>query len=162
MQRLVALLMVIATPVAFAIEEPEYTIVDEIDQIEIREYQGYLVAGVTVSGDMGKVANRAFDPLFGYISGSNGFEQKIDMTAPVEQVRDGHAYRVNFVMPSSFTMDDLPAPTDDRVTLDEVSGGQLAHGAAPPLGPLQDGAGGEAWRSRTRDVIPAQARCCPE
>ena len=126
MQRLVALLLIAASPAALAIEEPEYTVVDEIDQVEIRRYDSYLVARVTVRGEMDRVANQAFDPLFGYISGGNGFQQKIDMTAPVEQLRNGDAYSVRFVMPQSFTLDQLPAPADERVELDEIPGGLTA------------------------------------
>jgi len=48
---------------------------------------------------------------------------KIAMTAPVAQmpVEGGQGYAVQFMMPSSFTMETLPEPLDPRVTLKPVA-----------------------------------------
>ena len=46
--------------------------------------------------------------------------QKIAMTAPVTQQSGGDSWTVRFVMPSSLTLETVPAPNDPRVTLKPV------------------------------------------
>jgi len=43
------------------------------------------------------------------------------MTAPVNQVRAGNQWRITFIMPSEFALDDLPVPVDDRVGITQES-----------------------------------------
>ena len=44
--------------------------------------------------------------------------QKIAMTAPVTQQGQENSWTVRFIMPKSWTMQTLPAPSDPRVKLD--------------------------------------------
>jgi len=44
----------------------------------------------------------------------------IAMTAPVALQEDGAQYRVSFMMPSSFTLDTLPKPTNNNISFVEV------------------------------------------
>ena len=119
---------------ASAVEEPNYEIVASDDKIEVRAYASYIVAEITVPGDMRRASNQAFRPLFRYISGDNRGSDKIDMTAPVtrqpvkidmtapvtrEATADGN-WVVAFVMPDDWTMETLPEPNDPKVTLREV------------------------------------------
>jgi hypothetical protein len=47
--------------------------------------------------------------------------QNIDMTAPVQgQAAGRNSWSVSFVMPSKYTLETLPIPNDDRVTLKQV------------------------------------------
>ena len=48
-----------------------------------------------------------------------GESEKIAMTAPVNQVRENNKWRITFLMPSEYSMEDLPEPLDDRVVLKE-------------------------------------------
>ena len=46
--------------------------------------------------------------------------QEIAMTAPVSTQQVDGAWQVRFVMPAAFSMQTLPSPNDDRVSLIEV------------------------------------------
>lgn len=75
-----------------------------------------------------------FRLLADYIFGNNSVKQeiamtapvqqqesmKIAMTAPVQQQSAGDDWQVSFVMPSEYTMETLPKPVNDRVTLKEI------------------------------------------
>ena len=104
-----------------ALEEPEYEVLFETDEIEFRRYDPYLVAEVTVSGK--SAGNQAFRILAGYIFGDNGSDEKMRMTAPVES-RDSNSEQdvyqdYAFVMEKSYSLDSLPVPNDERFRLRE-------------------------------------------
>jgi hypothetical protein len=50
------------------------------------------------------------------VTQENQFE-KIAMTAPVNQVKRDNRWRITFLMPSDYSMDQLPEPLDERVVL---------------------------------------------
>ncbi|MBV5323444.1 heme-binding protein, partial [bacterium] len=54
-----------------ATEEPDYKVVQKLEDIEVREYAAYVVAEVVVSGPAEKAGNLAFPILAGYIFGKN-------------------------------------------------------------------------------------------
>lgn len=122
----VVVMSVFHTQAAHAIEEPRFQVerVLEPKRIELRRYEPYVVAEVTVPGPAQQAGNQGFSYLGGYIFGRNQGDRKIAMTAPVAQARadSGAGYVVQFMMPSSFTMDTLPLPTDPKVRLKEVPG----------------------------------------
>lgn len=130
-----------------AIEEPKYTVIEKNDTYELRSYAPYMVAQTQVTGNYNEMGNKAFRILFKYISGENlqrsGIEmtapviqentkeegQKIQMTAPVIQEVDttnSQSAVYSFVMPQNFTLATLPVPTDQRVTLKEISAKTVA------------------------------------
>jgi hypothetical protein len=43
--------------------------------------------------------------------------EEIAMTAPVAQEKVGDRYRITFLMPSQYTLETLPEPTDTRIGL---------------------------------------------
>ena len=81
---LIAAIQIIWQPLAMALEEPEYTVVETFDEFELRHYPPYLVAEVDVQGNFGEAGNDAFRILAGYIFGDNQSATKMSMTAPVE------------------------------------------------------------------------------
>lgn len=125
-----------------AYEEPRYEVVERREGFELRRYAPQLVAETRVTGEFDEVGSRAFRILAGYISGANRPQARIAMTAPVTQApesksgeeiamtapvtqtsetEDGaQAYTFAFVMPSEYTRDTLPEPTDPRVRIREV------------------------------------------
>jgi hypothetical protein len=58
---------------------------------------------------------------------NNQSSEKIAMTVPVLETQSEQATRtVAFVLPSKYTMDTLPTPNNDKVTLREVDGRKVA------------------------------------
>jgi hypothetical protein len=126
---------------AMAIEETSYSIVKKDHQFEIRDYAPHVLAETIADGDMGQAGNSSFGVLFRYISGSNQSQtkvamtapvsqqplgEKINMTAPVGQQRVQGKWVVSFAMPSSYTLETLPKPTDARVTLRQIPARRMA------------------------------------
>lgn len=120
-----------------ATETPKHEVLKRYADFELRAYAPYVVAETVVEGDQADVGNAAFSRLAGYIFGGNqGAKkiamtapvsqvpqegQKIAMTAPVAQVRTGtRSWRVQFMMPSEYTLQSLPQPNDPRVELREL------------------------------------------
>ena len=95
-----------------ALEEPTYQVekVWEAEQIEIRAYAPRIMA-VTGMDD----SNGGFRVLAGYIFGGNAEEEKIAMTAPVQQSMAGEK-EMAFMMPAEYALEDLPQPEDQRVS----------------------------------------------
>ena len=119
-----------------AIEEPAYAVESRSGDIEFRRYAPFVVARTTLPAEMERTdaANAAFFILFKYIQGANTTKTSIAMTAPVlqekgteiamtapviqEEGSDG--WRVAFVLPAEFNLDNAPVPTDERVKLELV------------------------------------------
>ena len=102
---------------AQAIEEPAYSVEQawEAEQIEIRAYAPRIMAVTAMdNGD-----DDGFRVLAGYIFGGNADEQKIAMTAPVQQTMDG-SDEMAFMMPAEYALADLPDPDDERVAFREA------------------------------------------
>ena len=98
---------------AIAIEEPVYQVEKawEAEQIEIRAYAPRVMA---VTG-MDEDTDGGFRVLAGYIFGGNAEEEKIAMTAPVQQSMAGEK-EMAFMMPAEYDLEDLPEPDDQRVS----------------------------------------------
>lgn len=131
---LLAPLLMVAEPLR-AVEEAEYQVVKQDGDIEIREYEAFILAEVVVNEEFEDAGNRAFRTLFKYIDGNNRDQReiamtapvsqqksssKIAMTAPVSQQQTAAGWAVSFMMPATFTMDSIPQPLDPAVNLREV------------------------------------------
>lgn len=82
-------------------EELDYRLVRRYPEFELREYPAHSIVEYELPGEFTAVANRAFAPLFQYISGANRARQSIAMTAPVLQREAGaNRHAVAFVMPA--------------------------------------------------------------
>ncbi|HRD87328.1 MAG TPA: heme-binding protein [Accumulibacter sp.] len=116
------------------IEQPPYRVVSTLaENITIREYGPRIAVEATVTGKaMDGSEGDAFGLLFDYISGANvakaeiamtapvetsGASQSIEMTAPVESRYGDDGMTMRFFLPSSFTRETAPRPTDPRVQL---------------------------------------------
>ncbi len=143
----IAFILVFAFGAAFAYEQPKYEIVKKYEGFELRRYAPYIVAETVVSGEFDDAGNKAFRILFKYISGDNLKKteipmtapvnqspikksgEKIEMTAPVEQTPHGKTadtYVFSFVMPSKYTIESLPVPSEPRIKLRQVKSRLLA------------------------------------
>lgn len=116
-------------------ETPNYVVAEAVDNIEIRDYAPMLRASVVVSGQRQEAANKAFRILAGFIFGNNQADGKIAMTAPVtlsrseeiamtapvtQSAEGDNLWRVDFMMPSEYTMQSLPKPNDARIEIWET------------------------------------------
>lgn len=119
-------------------EQQPYDVLERRDGFELRRYPAHLVAEVEVDGSFSDSGNRAFGALAGFIGGRNSARTTVAMTAPVVQEQAGGTrismtspvvqqpgarpgrYVVGFVMPSGFTEETLPMPTDPRVRIRTV------------------------------------------
>jgi hypothetical protein len=134
-------MLLLAGANAVAIEEPKYEVVKTYPDFELRRYAPYLVAETEVTGDFDEVGNSAFRILAAYIFGENRAQEKMEMTAPVNQRpaagdgekmamtapvtqrpkagADADTYVLSFVMPSRYTLDTIPEPLSPEVNLRE-------------------------------------------
>ena len=119
-----------------AIEEPKFILLEKEGPYELRSYEPRVVAETVVPGSMDQASGAGFRLIADYIFGNNlsrtGESQKIEMTAPVniepqsekismtapvsmEQLEG--EWRVQFFMPSQYTIDSLPQPNNPAVSL---------------------------------------------
>ena len=116
-----------------ALEEAKYRVVHQNEAYEIRLYDERLVAQVEYDGE-----NSGFRTLFNFISGANTATTKIEMTTPVtqsieiemttpvSQFSDSSGKVMQFFMPSKFTKETVPEPTNPAVKIKTVKGGHFA------------------------------------
>ncbi len=133
---------------AMAIEEPKYEVVTADAQFEVRHYAPILIAETIVEGDMDAASSKGFRLIADFIFGNNqqsdsDKKAKIAMTAPVtvepqsskiamtapvtvepqaaeSSMKIAKTWRINFVMPSQYTLATIPKPKNNAVTLREV------------------------------------------
>ncbi len=137
----ITLFMLIGVTNAMATEEAPYTVIKTDDIFELREYAPQVLAEIIVDGDLEGAGNKAFRPLFRYISGENRSRDKIAMTAPVSQEPKGEKismtapvsqqraegkWAVSFMMPASYTMETLPVPDDPNIKLRQIPARRVA------------------------------------
>jgi len=138
---------------AMAIEEPKYEVVTADAQFEVRHYAPILIAETIVEGDMDAASSKGFRLIADFIFGNNqqadsDKKAKIAMTAPVtvepqsskiamtapvtvepqaaeSSMKTTKTWRINFVMPSQYTLATIPKPKNNAVTLREVPNTQV-------------------------------------
>ncbi|WP_255435317.1 heme-binding protein [Rhodoferax sp. BLA1] len=141
---------------AMAVEEAKFQVLAQEGGFELRQYAPLIVAETWVEGDMDAASSKGFRAIADYIFGNNTAPQtqqssKIAMTAPVTLEPQGQPtqlamtapvtvepapdapgwvaaqrWRVQFVMPSQYTLAALPQPNSAAVTLREVPGKTMA------------------------------------
>jgi len=123
---------------AMATEEPEFKLISEEGEFQIREYEPKIIAQVEVEGDFDEASSKGFKLLANYIFGNNlldGISKKISMTTPVEMTplaenllmtssimddQINNKWSINFVMPQEYSLDTLPKPNNSQVNIIEV------------------------------------------
>jgi len=138
---LASLFVFVLPMTSHATEEPDYTVVQKLEAIEVREYAAYTVAEVVVPGPASEAGGQAFPILAGYIFGKNKGERKfamtapvtqaaapvkLEMTAPVTQTAAPGGFTVQFVLPKGVTQASAPEPQDARVSLRDIAPSRVA------------------------------------
>lgn len=128
------------------IEEPKFQVVSKEGEFEVRAYEPKIVAETIVTGGFSDAPTAGFRILADYIFGNNKAKAKIAMTAPVSQEEQGEtiamtapvaqeklkgsddvsSWRISFTMPSSYSMQNLPSPNNDKVTLRQLPAERFA------------------------------------
>lgn len=121
-----------------ATEEPNFELIYFDENLEIREYEAKIMAQVRVEGDFEDASSKGFKTLADFIFGNNIHPEgskKIAMTAPVEMSSQGDLFDieepliekglnnnwlVNFIMPASYSLQDLPKPNNNDVSIIEI------------------------------------------
>ncbi len=127
------------------VETAPYRISKSDGQIEIRHYEMLVLVSASMNGDLDNNEG-AFNKLFRYISGENTGAAKIAMTAPVlmdpagsegqkismtspvivDQDENSRNWTMSFVLPSTFTYETAPRPTNPDVTLNKITDLEVA------------------------------------
>ncbi|MGW0162929.1 SOUL family heme-binding protein [Mycobacterium sp. NPDC003323] len=107
-------------------EEPFYLCEGRIGRAEIRRYGPRIAAQTAVTGDGQDARSAGFRRLAGYIFGGNDRADKIAMTAPVAQSGTDSGSVIRFYMPSKWSLDTLPEPSDSSITVVEVPAARYA------------------------------------
>ena len=132
-----SLMLLLISTKTFAIESPKYTVIYKDEIVEYRQYESHLIAETLVdnSSSYRSASNEGFMRLFRYITGNNSSQSNIEMTAPVQQtavseeiamtapvqrVETPGGWNVAFLLPSKFTMETAPLPSDERIVLRPV------------------------------------------
>ncbi|MCW2283321.1 hypothetical protein M2323_001090 [Rhodoblastus acidophilus] len=114
-------------------EEPRYTVIDHVQDVEIRRYAPRAAAAVALVSGVDR--NDAFRLLFDYIAGANAGRDRIAMTAPVELRGERLAMtapvessegRMMFFLPADYGASAAPQPRDPRVQIVSVPSEKIA------------------------------------
>ena len=129
----IAFFTLIYTNISMALEEPSYDIIQSNADYEVRQYGDRLAVEVEFTNE-----SSGFRYLFNYISGENTTSEelsmtapvtqsaKIDMTVPVTQFSKDNKMVMQFYLPSKFSIENAPIPTNKRVNLVTIDGGYYA------------------------------------
>jgi len=134
-----ALSILLLMSCATATEEVSYTVIKRDGKMELRQYDSYITASVSFETEE-ELDDSGFRILADYIFGNNismtspvytegediGMTapvftegEDIGMTAPVFTDGEGK-HTMTFVMPARYTMETLPKPKNDLITIKEI------------------------------------------
>ncbi len=101
------------------IEEYPYTVLKSFEDFEVRLYEKAIFARTHIDAETYRSGSgNGFRTLASYIFGGNDRNESISMTAPVAmRWEDGMV--MEFMMPSSYSLETLPTPNRSDITLYE-------------------------------------------
>ena len=111
------------------IETPKYKVLKKYPRFELRQYESMMLATTNLGpASYDEKASEGFRTVASYIFGKNKSNEKIAMTAPVTaepqsselHMQNASKWRIHFVMPSQYTLANIPKPKNDAITLREV------------------------------------------
>ncbi len=126
------LIILLSGSIMSHVKEPDFKVLKEEQNIQIREYVPIIAAEVIMNGERDKAINSGFKVLADFIFGNNTTKKEIAMTAPVmqqqnekiamtapviQQQTNPNEWKVQFVMPADYTVENLPTPNDPRIKI---------------------------------------------
>lgn len=121
------------------LERPDYQVTARDGVYELRTYDSFVIASTPMRSSDRSGMNGGFRSLAGYIFGGNRPQEKLAMTVPVMTSPKGEKLPMTapvmtrtddrtmaFVMPKGRTVEDLPQPNSDKVSLRRVDWGLAA------------------------------------
>ena len=101
---------------AETLDEEHYIFLDNIEEIEIREYKELVYASFTPESEDQR--NMSFRNIAPYIFGENSRSEKIEMTSPVV-IKMHNNNEMAFIMPNRYELENLPKPHNNKLELYE-------------------------------------------
>ena len=106
---------------------PKYEIISQNNYIEIRRYNKLNVITTTEHLPYKEATHNGFRTLANYIFGNNKDNIKIPMTAPViTSFPNNENIDIAFIMNENYSIDNLPKPITEKITLQELELGKVA------------------------------------
>ena len=106
---------------------PKYEIISQNNYIEIRRYNKLNVITTTENLPYKEATYSGFRTLANYIFGNNKDNIKIPMTAPViTSFPNNENIDIAFIMNENYSIDNLPKPKTEKITLQELELGKVA------------------------------------
>ena len=102
------------------IEKQPYRVIKKEKEFEIRYYPSATFA--TIKSNVNtyrELSGGGFRKIAGYIFGNNESSTKIAMTSPVHMEIGNEGSSMSFVMPSKYSVNNLPKPNDSKVEIHE-------------------------------------------
>lgn len=104
----------------FKTEQQKYTLIESMDEVEIRFYPAATLATIQMNATSYKeLSGSGFRTLAGYIFGGNASNKNISMTAPVHMDIKETGSSMSFVMPGQYNKENLPTPNDSNIIITE-------------------------------------------
>jgi hypothetical protein len=108
------------------IEGYKYVVTKAYKDFEVRKYEASLFTSVKLDTDLyQKASSKGFSILGGYIFGKNEKKEQISMTSPVKMSLEEEMI-VQFLVPKSFTKENLPKPDNSSIEFIEVPEKKMA------------------------------------
>lgn len=107
-----------------AYETAPYTTVQKDGPVEIRDYPALTTVTTSAAADADR--DGRFMKLFGYISGKNEKQEKIEMTTPVFMDQNGKESKMSFVVPAKVAAAGAPAASQPDIKVETRPPGRYA------------------------------------
>tara|TARA_B100002051_G_C16429906_1_gene483704 strand:- start:100 stop:693 length:594 start_codon:yes stop_codon:yes gene_type:complete len=122
---IICLSIFVSMAISDSYKEPNFTVISKYDNIEIRQYDKYVIAKTSIPKKNSSLDDNMFSVLAGYIFGGNNQGKSIPMTTPVITKESDSSYDMIFFMLDSNTPNDLPRPNSSKINLETFSMGKI-------------------------------------
>ena len=107
-------------------KEPLYNILIKTNNIEIREYDEYIIVKTSINKNFNITEINMFRNLLSYISGANHQNKTIPMSAPVTTITNENSFEMLFYMLDAENISDLPSTDIENITFEKFKLGKSA------------------------------------